>query len=78
MMKELEIVRDEFGDETPYMIERSETDPSYIIAYIDDENGLEQIARVRKHRNTWAPWCNLDNGVSYDSLSYLCEKALQA
>lgn len=66
-------VIDDEGCPTNYYID-SNTEP-YFNAYelVDDQ--IKRIARIRKWHNNIAPFENLNNGVMYDSIEWLCYNA---
>lgn len=74
-LEELGVVAvfDDEDMETPYYID--DTDDAYFNAYVIEDGELEQIARIRYYNNHMAPYENLDTGVLYDSVAYLCDVA---
>lgn len=70
--EELYPVYDEEGIETPYVIDEL-TEP-YFKAYVLIDGEPHQIARIKKWNNNVAPYEDLDTGMMYDSIDYLCGK----
>lgn len=63
----------ECESETPYYID-SDRD-KYFSAYVYESGEPVCIARICKWNNHVTPYENLDNGVLYDSIPYLCDVA---
>lgn len=67
-------VYDEYDQPSEFVISNDRA--KYFEAYRETEDGLEHVARIRHYNNHMCPFENLDNGIMYDSVHYLCEQAI--